>query len=321
MMEKNAKIYIAGHQGMMGSAIHRNLKKSGYRNFILHTSSELDLRNQSAVQHFFEIEKPDYVFLMAARSGGIASNEAYPADFLYDNMMILSNVIHQSYRMDVRRLLHLSSSVVYPRDAVSPVHESSLLSGQLEQAYEAYSISKIAGIKMSQAYNQQHGCEFISAIAADIYGEITDRGLIQSHFIPALANRIHQAKLNDKHAVEVWGTGSSEREFIHADDLADACIFLMNLDRVPDVINIGTGEKVTIHHLAELMKDNFGYLGDLYFNPAKPDVMNSKILDTTAIDTLGWHSGIELESGLKEVCHTYEHDQAELLRNRQSVPH
>jgi len=304
---------------MMGSAIHRNLIKSGYRNIILHTSSELDLRNQSTVQHFFEIEKPDYVFLMAARSGGIAANEAYPAEFLYDNMMILANVIHQSYRMDVRRLLHLSLSIVYPRDAVSPITERSLLCGELEHAYEAYGISKITGIKMSQAYNRQHGCEFISAITPDIYGEITNRGLVQSHLIPALAQRIHEAKLNHKRAVEVWGTGSSEREFIYADDLADACVFLMNLDQVPDVINIGTGEKVTIHHLADLLKENFGYLGDLYFNPAKPDVMNSKILDTTAINTLGWHSRIKLQSGLKEICYTYEHGQAERLRNRQSV--
>jgi len=312
-MERDSGIYIAGHQGRIGSAIHRKLKKFGFKNFILRTSSELDLRDQAAVKHFFDAEKPEFVFLAAARTGGIYDHETHRAEFIYDNLVIQANVIHQSYLADVRKLIHVASSLVYPKDAPQPVKEEYLLTQELEPAYASYAIAKIAGIRMCQDYNQQHFCKFINVIAADVYGERNNRKQSEAPVLPALIQKIFEARIHGSDAVEVWGTGTSRKEFIHVEDLADACILLMNSHDSPDIVNVGSGENISIQELAEHIRRNLGYRGQLSNNPAKPDILGSQLLDSSAIRKLGWMPRIKLLDSLKDLCDSYERDHSKLL--------
>ena len=307
-IEKDIKILIAGDHGMLGSAISRRFKESTYSNFILQTPLELDLRKQAAVQAFFEKEKPDYVFLAASRDGGISANKTYPSGFMYDNIMMEANVIHECYRTGVKRLFLFASSFVYPHGVSQPIKEESLLERKLEPSYEFYAISKIAGIKMCQAYNQQHDCRFVSIIHNDLYGENDQYGSLDAHVVPALIQRIYEAKIYNKGAVEVWGTGTAKREFLHVDDLADACFFLMDREDCPEIINVGTEEYVTIREVADFIRLHIGYSGHLYFNPAKPDVTEPRTLDTSTMNQLGWYPKIKLLPGLKKVFQAYERD-------------
>lgn len=300
-MNKSSKIYIAGHRGMVGSAILRKLQKEGFINFILKTSVELDLKNQTAVASFFEKEKPDYVFLAAAKVGGIHANNCYRAEFLYDNLMIQNNVIHQSYLNNVKKLMFLGSSCIYPKLAPQPLKEEYLLTGPLEQTNEAYAIAKIAGIKLCENYNRQYGTDYISVMPTNLYGPNDNYDLNNSHVLPALIRKFHEAKTNNDASVEVWGTGSPKREFLHADDLADACYYLMNNYQSDEPINVGTGEDVTIKELAELIQKIVGFEGDLKWNTDKPDGTPQKLMDVTKLSKLGWNYKISLEEGIKKV--------------------
>ncbi len=297
-MEKNAKIYIAGHRGMVGSAIHRKLQREGYQNFILKTSSELDLRNQQAVEDFFAQEQPDYVFLAAAKVGGIVANNTYRADFLYENLMIQNNVIHASYLNKVKKLMFLGSSCIYPKLAPQPLKEDYLLSGELEPTNEPYAIAKIAGIKMCEAYRSQYGCDFISVMPTNLYGQNDNYDLQNSHVMPAMIRKFHEAKIGGKSSVELWGTGSPMREFLHADDLAEACFYLMQNYSEPTLINIGTGEDVTIKQLAEAVSKVVGFAGDLVWDTSKPDGTPRKLMDVSKLHSYGWKHTIELEDGI-----------------------
>ncbi|ELR71628.1 GDP-L-fucose synthetase [Fulvivirga imtechensis AK7] len=305
-MDLDAKIYVAGHQGMVGSAILRKLKKAGYYNFVLRTSVELDLREQDAVQRFFEIEEPEYIFLAAARVGGIHANNTYRAEFIYDNLAIQNNVIHQSFKSGVRKLLFLGSSCIYPKYAQQPMKEEALLTGSLEPTNEPYAIAKIAGIKLCQAYHAQYGSNFISLMPTNLYGPNDNYDLENAHVLPALIRKIHEAKTKDERDVEIWGTGTVRREFLHVDDLADACLFLMNNYSKPGIINVGTGKDLSIYELALLLKSVIGYKGRLRFNPAKPDGTPRKLLDTTRINHMGWYPKIELWEGIQKVYAEYE---------------
>jgi GDP-L-fucose synthase len=297
-LEKNAKIYIAGHRGMVGSAIHRKLQREGYQNFILKTSSELDLRNQQAVEDFFTQEKPDYVFLAAAKVGGIVANNTYRADFLYENLMIQNNVIHASYLNKVKKLMFLGSSCIYPKLAPQPLKEDYLLTGILEPTNEPYAIAKIAGIKMCEAYRSQYGCDFISVMPTNLYGQNDNYDLQNSHVMPAMIRKFHEAKTTGKSSVELWGTGSPMREFLHADDLAEACFYLMQNYSEPTLINIGTGEDVTIKQLAEAVSKVVGFEGDLVWDTSKPDGTPRKLMDVSKLHSYGWKHTIELEDGI-----------------------
>lgn len=300
-MDKNDKIYIAGHRGMVGSAIHRRLKKEGFENFVFRISDELDLRNQQAVADFFAKEKPDYVFLAAAKVGGILANNTYRAEFLYDNLMIQSNVIENSYRQGVKKLLFLGSSCIYPKLAPQPMKEDYLLTGQLEYTNEPYAIAKIAGIKMCDAYRSQYGCNFISVMPTNLYGPNDNYDLNTSHVLPALLRKFHEAKIEKKPEVIVWGSGNPRREFLHADDMADACVFLMKNYNEEGLINIGVGNDLTIKQLAELIQKVIGYTGKITFDLSKPDGMPRKLLDVSRLGSLGWRASIELEKGLEKV--------------------
>ena len=302
-MEKQAKIYIAGHRGMVGSAILRRLQQDGYSNFVFRSSKELDLRNQADVQSFFEAERPDYVFLAAAKVGGIFANNTYRGEFLYENLMIQNNVIHNAYLTGVKKLMFLGSSCIYPKLAPQPLKEEYLLSGYLEPTNEPYAIAKIAGIKLCEAYRSQYGCNFISVMPTNLYGPNDNYDLSNSHVLPALIRKFHEAKINDAPAVEVWGTGSPLREFLHADDMADACVFLMKTYDGADFVNIGTGKDLSIKALAELIKHVVGYEGDLVWNTSKPDGTPRKLMDVNKLHELGWQHKIELEEGIR---HTYE---------------
>lgn len=302
-MEKQAKIYIAGHRGMVGSAILRRLQQDGYSNFVFRSSKELDLRNQADVQSFFEAERPDYVFLAAAKVGGIFANNTYRGEFLYENLMIQNNVIHNAYLTGVKKLMFLGSSCIYPKLAPQPLKEEYLLSGYLEPTNEPYAIAKIAGIKLCEAYRSQYGCNFISVMPTNLYGPNDNYDLSNSHVLPALIRKFHEAKINDAPAVEVWGTGSPLREFLHADDMADACVFLMKTYDGADFVNIGTGKDLSIKALAELIKHVVGYEGDLVWNTSKPDGTPRKLMDVSKLHELGWQHKIELEEGIR---HTYE---------------
>ncbi len=298
-MDQQATIYVAGHRGMVGSAIVRNLQAKGYENIITRTSSELDLRNQAAVADFFATEKPDYVFLAAAKVGGILANNTYRADFLYDNLMIESNIIHSAYQNGVTKLLFLGSSCIYPKMAPQPLREESLLTGLLEPTNEPYAIAKIAGIKLCEAYRSQYGANFISAMPTNLYGPNDNYDLQGSHVLPALIRKFHDAKINSLPTVEVWGTGSPRREFLHADDLADACVFLM-LNYNDDLfVNVGTGEDVTIRELAELVQETVGYEGELRWNTDKPDGTPRKLMDVSRLHQLGWKHTTDLRAGLE----------------------
>jgi GDP-L-fucose synthase len=297
-MQKDSKIYIAGHRGMAGSAILRKLQKEGFQNLVLRTSQELDLRNQQAVAHFFETEKPEYVFLAAAKVGGILANNTYRADFIYENICIQTNVIHEAYKNRVKKLLFLGSSCIYPKFAQQPIKEEYLLQGALEYTNEPYAIAKIAGIKMCQAYREQHGCNFISVMPTNLYGIGDNYDLQNSHVMAALIRKFWEAKQQHKPFVEIWGTGTPRREFLYADDLADACYFLMQNYNSPEIINIGTGEDISIKDLALLIKDIIQYEGELKFDTSKPDGTPRKLLDVTKIHQLGWKHQIELREGI-----------------------
>lgn len=298
-MEKNAKIYVAGHRGMVGSAIYRKLVKEGFTNLITRTSAELDLRNQQAVADFFESEKPEYVFLAAAKVGGIIANNTYRADFLYENLCIQNNVIHQSYKTGVKKLMFLGSSCIYPKLAPQPLKEDYLLTGLLEETNEPYAIAKIAGIKMADAYRSQYGCDFISVMPTNLYGYNDNYHPQNSHVLPALIRKFHEAKVNGATEVNIWGSGSPMREFLFADDLADACYFLMQEYNEPGFVNVGTGKDLTIKDLALLIKRIVGFEGDLTFDSSKPDGTPRKLMDVSKLHSLGWQHKIELEEGIK----------------------
>ena len=299
-MEKSSKIYIAGHRGMVGSSILRALKAKGYSNFVLKTSAELDLRNQQAVADFFEHEKPDYVFLAAAKVGGIVANNIYRADFIYENMMIQSNVIHHAYLNGVKKLLFLGSSCIYPKLAPQPLKEEYLLTGLLEPTNEPYAIAKIAGIKMCDAYREQYGCNFISVMPTNLYGPNDNYDLNNSHVLPALLRKFITAKNNGDAAVTIWGTGSPLREFLHADDLADACLYLMETYNESGLVNIGVGEDISILDLAKMVKQIVGFEGDIITDTTKPDGTPRKLMDTSKLTNLGWKPSIKLEEGIRQ---------------------
>ena len=298
-MEVNSKIYIAGHRGMVGSAIYRKLVKEGYTNIITRTSAELDLRDQQSVSDFFTKEKPDYVFLAAAKVGGIVANNTYRADFLYENLAIQNNVIHSAYENDIQKLMFLGSSCIYPKLAPQPLKEDYLLTGLLEETNEPYAIAKIAGIKMCDAYRAQYGCNFISVMPTNLYGYNDNYHPQNSHVLPALIRKFHEAKVNGAPEVSIWGSGSPMREFLFADDLADACYFLMDSYNEPNLINIGTGEDLTIKDLALLIKKTIGYDGNLVFDSTKPDGTPRKLMDVSKLHNLGWKHKVELEQGIK----------------------
>lgn len=298
-MKKTSKIYVAGHRGMVGSAIVRKLQQEGYTNIITRTSQELDLRNQYAVEEFFKTEQPEYVFLAAAKVGGILANNTYRAEFIYDNLMIQTNVIHFAYKYNAQKLLFLGSSCIYPKHAPQPMKEEYLLSGYLEPTNEPYAIAKITGIKMCEAYRAQYNCNFISVMPSNLYGPKDNYDLHNSHVLPALIRKFHEAKINQLPEVIVWGTGKPRRELMHVDDLADACLFLMQNYNDSQFVNIGTGKDITIAELAMLVKKIVGYEGKIVFDTTKPDGTPRKLLDSTYLHSLGWQHKIELEEGIR----------------------
>jgi GDP-L-fucose synthase len=300
-MNKDDKIYVAGHNGMVGSAIVRKLSKEGYTNIIKRSSKELDLRNQKDVDDFFKENKPDFVVLVAAKVGGIQANNTYKGEFLYDNLSIQNNVIHSSYIHGVNKLLFLGSSCIYPKLAPQPLKEEYLLTGALEPTNEPYAIAKIAGIKLCAAYKHQYGCNFISAMPTNIYGPNDNYDLNNSHVLPALIRKFHEAKINNTSEVVVWGTGSPKREFLHVDDLAAACFYLLENFNGEEVLNIGRGDDVSIKDLALLIKKIVGFEGDLIFDKTKPDGAPRKLMDVSKLNALGWKDSITLESGISAV--------------------
>lgn len=298
-MEKNAKIYIAGHRGMVGSAISRKLQKEGYNNIITRVSSELDLRDQPAVADFFAKEKPEYVFLAAAKVGGIVANNTYRAEFLYDNLQIQNNIINSSYLNGVKKLMFLGSSCIYPKMAPQPLKEDYLLTGPLEETNEPYAIAKIAGIKMCDAYRAQYGANYISVMPTNLYGYNDNYHPENSHVMPALIRRFHEAKVQNLPDVTIWGTGSPKREFLFADDLAEACFYLMQNYDEAGLVNIGTGEDISIKDLALLIRDIVGYKGDIKFDTSRPDGTPRKLMDVTKLHSKGWKHTIDLPEGIK----------------------
>ncbi len=300
-MNKQDKIYVAGHRGMVGSAIVRKLQAEGFTSIVTRTSKELDLKDQRAVRDFFAQEKPAHVFLAAAKVGGIHANNVYRAQFLYENLMIESNIIHSAYENGVKKLLFLGSSCIYPKMAPQPLKEESLLTGLLEQTNEPYAIAKIAGIKLAESYRRQYGCNYISAMPTNLYGPNDNYDLNNSHVLPALIRKFHTAKVTGAPSVEVWGTGSPMREFLHVDDLADACYFLMENYDEEMFVNIGTGEDLTIKALAEMIKEIVGYTGELKWNTEKPDGTPRKLMDVSRLHNLGWKHRIGLREGIAAV--------------------
>ncbi len=305
-MNKSSKIYIAGHRGMVGSALHRNLLADGFTNFVVKTSSELDLRNQEAVSRFFEEEKPEYVFLAAAKVGGILANNTYRGAFLYENLMIQNNIIHSSYLNGVKKLLFLGSSCIYPKMAPQPLKEDYLLTGILEPTNEPYAIAKIAGIKMCDAYRSQYGCNFISVMPTNLYGPNDNYDLKNSHVLPAMIRKFHEAKINNEPSVTIWGTGKPKREFLHADDLAAACVYLMQNYNEEGLVNIGTGEDVEIGELAEMVKKVVGFTGTIENDLSKPDGTPRKLMDVSKLHGFGWKHTIDLFEGLKSVYEEFQ---------------
>jgi GDP-L-fucose synthase len=299
-MNKDAKIYVAGHRGLVGSAILRKLQADGYTNLVYKTSQELDLRDRNQVDRFFEEERPAYVFLAAAKVGGIVANNEYPADFIRDNLMIQTNVIDAAYRNGVKKLLFLGSTCIYPKFAPQPLKEEYLLTGELEPTNEPYAIAKIAGIKMCQSYNRQYGTKYISVMPTNLYGPNDNFDLHTSHVLPALIRKFHEAKENNAPYVEVWGTGTPRREFLYSDDLADACVFLMNNYEGNEIVNVGVGEDISIKELAEKIKSIVGYEGEIIFDTTKPDGTPRKLVDVSKINALGWKASISLDEGLQK---------------------
>ena len=298
-MNTESKIYVAGHRGMVGSAIVRKLRTEGFSNIIIRTSNELDLRNQNAVNVFFEAEKPDIVVLAAAKVGGIHANNVYRAEFLYDNLMIEANIIHAAHKSEAEKLLFLGSSCIYPKMANQPLKEECLLTGELEPTNEPYAIAKIAGIKLCESYRDQYGCNFISAMPTNLYGPNDNYDLNNSHVLPALLRKFHAAKKEGISEVEIWGTGAPKREFLHVDDLASACFFLLLHYNEKDIVNIGCGEDISIKNLALIIKEIVGFEGELVFDTSKPDGTPRKLLDMDKLHGLGWKHQIELEEGIK----------------------
>lgn len=305
-MEQTAKIYIAGHKGMVGSALESKLRKEGYNNLVTRTSRELDLRNQQAVNNFFEIEKPAYVILAAARVGGIHANNTYRAEFIYDNLMIEANIIHAAYLNKVTKLLFLGSSCIYPKVAPQPLKEEYLLSGYLEPTNQPYAIAKIAGIELCDSYRVQYGCNFISAMPTNLYGTNDNYHPENSHVLPALIRRIVLAKKNNEPFVTIWGSGTPKREFLHVDDLADACYFLLQNNNEQGLVNIGCGIEISIKELAELIISEVGYRGELLFDSTKPDGTPRKLLDVSKISDLGWTYSITLNEGVKKTVREFK---------------
>ena len=299
MMEKNAKIYVAGHRGMVGSAIVRALKNQGYTNIIIRTSKELDLRRQIDVEEFFAKEKPDYVFLAAAKVGGILANNEAPADFMYDNMILEMNVIHEAYKNKVKKLMFLGSSCIYPRMAPQPMKEDCLLTSELEKTNEAYALAKISGLKYCEYLNKQYNTDFISVMPTNLYGPNDNYHPEHSHVLPALIRRFHEAKENNLNEVVIWGTGTPLREFLYVDDLANACVYLMNTYSGNETVNLGTGKELSIKELAELVKKVVGFKGNITFDTTKPDGTPRKLLDVSKLEKLGWTYKTELEDGIK----------------------
>jgi len=307
-MDKLSKIYVAGHRGLVGSAIVRKLTSLGYKNIVTRTSEELNLIRQADVDTFFSMERPDYVFLAAAKVGGIMANATYPGEFLYDNLMIQSNVIEASHRYDVKKLLFLGSTCIYPKMASQPLKEEYLLTGELEPTNEPYALAKIAGIKLCSAYNKQYGTNYMSVMPTNLYGPQDNFDLEKSHVLPALIRKIHEAKVNAEPTVSVWGTGTPLREFLYVDDLADACVYLMERYDVQDIgefVNIGTGEEVSIRELAEKLSQVIGFKGELLFDKTKPDGTPRKVTDVAKLQGLGWKSKIALEEGITNAYEWY----------------
>ncbi len=300
-MKKEDKIFVAGHRGMVGSAIVRKLQDEGYHHILTRSSQELDLMNQSAVQSFFETEKPRYVFLAAAKVGGIHANNTFRAEFLYNNLMIEANVIHAAHQFGVEKLLFLGSSCIYPKLAPQPLIENALLTGELESTNEPYAIAKIAGIKLCESYRDQYGSNFISAMPTNLYGPNDNYDLNNSHVLPALIRKFHEGKINQQPSVEVWGSGSPLREFLHVDDLADACYFLMQHYNEKEFVNVGTGEDLSIRSLAEMIQEIVGYPGEIVWNTSKPDGTPRKLMNVSKIESLGWKHRINLRNGIESV--------------------
>lgn len=308
-MDKNAKIYVAGHKGLVGSAIVRELRKNGYTNLLTKMREKLDLTKQREVENFFEKEKPEYVFLAAAKVGGILANDKYPADFIKDNLMIETNVIDSAYKNGVKKLLFLGSSCVYPKNATQPIKEEYLMTGELESTNKAYAIAKIAGIIMCQSYNKQYGTNFISVMPTNLYGENDNFDLENSHVLPAMIRKFDEAKKNNVKEVVLWGTGNPKREFLYVDDLANACVFLMNNYNSGNIINIGTGEDLSILELANIVKECIGYKGNIVWDSLKPDGTPRKLLDVSKIHLLGWKHSINLKEGIKRTYEWYKANQ------------
>ncbi len=302
-MKKEAKIYVAGHRGLAGSAIVRNLEKKGYTNIVARTHEELELMDAEAVRVFFETEKPEYVFLAAARVGGILANNTYPADFFRENIIVQTNVLHQAHLSGVKKLLFLGSSCIYPKMAPQPIKEEYLMTGSLEETNSGYALAKIAGIEMCQAYRRQHGSNFIAVMPTNLYGPNDNFSPERGHVLPALLRRFHEAKNSGVSSVTVWGTGAPKREFLHSEDLGSASVFLMETYNDPSIINVGAGVDVSIKELAEQVKDTVGYSGDITWDTSKPDGTPRKLLDVSKLHSLGWHHSIELPEGLRS---TYE---------------
>lgn len=305
-MEKDAKIFVAGHRGLVGSHIVKNLREKGYHNIITRTHAELDLTHQQEVADFFEKEKPEYVFLAAAKVGGIYANATYPADFIMQNMQIQCNVIDSAYKNGVKKLLFLGSSCIYPRMCPQPIKEEYLLTSQLEQTNEAYALAKISGLKMCYYYHQQYGANYISVMPTNLYGPEDNFHLENAHVLPALLRKMHEAKVENKKEVEIWGTGKALREFLYIEDMADACVYVMENYEENGFVNVGTGKEVTIKELAECIQKVVGYEGKLVFNTSKPDGTPRKLLDVSKLDDLGWHYKVELEEGIRRTYDWYQ---------------
>ena len=313
-MKKDSRIYVAGHRGLVGSAILRKLEEQGYTNLVYKTSKELDLRDPRQVGEFFKAERIEYVFLAAAKVGGIVANNQYPADFIRDSLMIQTNVIDSAYRSGVEKLLFLGSTCIYPKLAPQPLKEEYLLTGELGPTNEPYALAKIAGIKMCESYNRQYGTKYISAMPTNLYGENDNFDLHTSHVLPALIRKFHEAKENDAEFVEVWGTGTPLREFLYSDDLADACVYLMNNYEGNEIVNIGVGEDLSIKELAEKVKATVGFTGELRFDTSKPDGTPRKLVDVTKINALGWKATTSLDEGLKKAYDWFLQTEKELVR-------
>lgn len=315
-MKNDSKIYIAGHKGLVGSAITRNLRKNGYNNLIFRTFDELDLTNQKTTAQFFSEVKPEYIFLAAAKVGGIKANNDFPAEFIYQNLQIQNNIIHNAYLSGTKKLLFLGSSCIYPRDCPQPIKEEYFMTGPLEKTNEAYAIAKIAGIKMCQSYNKQYGTKFISVMPTNLYGPGDNFDLETSHVLPALLRKFHEAKTENKSEVIMWGTGKPKREFLHVDNLADACVYLMNNYENSEIVNIGTGEDIEIIELAKMIKNIVGFKGKITNDLSKPDGTPRKLLDVSRLHKLGWKHKINLKMGIKNTFDWFRHEEIKKRSNK-----